>query len=594
MGRESTVNAGDIARLGGVGRAAVSNWRRRHPDFPQPVGGTASSPLFSLDEIERWLRRNGKPYEVSVADRVWQRLRAEGGDLGLGHVVARAGALLVRLRDGRDDTAVPLLPGVDERADPDFVELLDELAARHGHAAAFEILHERYLEAHSRRLSTTPSDLTTLMAKLAGAQVGTALDPACGTGALLLAVGPARALGQDVNAYGALIAAARLRLRSVEATVVAGDSMRENGFRDVDADVVVCDPPVGDRTWGRTELTGDPRWAYGLPPRSEPELAWVQHCLAQVRPGGRVVIRMPAVAASRRPGRRIRANLVRGGALRAVLSVTQDFDLWLLQRPEPGERPPSRVLLRQCAGDPEDVWRDVEAGRGVRIVDLLDDEVDLSPARHVRRHGEADPGRGYAAALQQFRARTAVPPELRRLPERRPLPTATLGELAEAGLLRIRHAPARMSVDGGDLAVLTGDDLLRDGSPSGGTTPGDELIAIEPGDVVASPMGRARVVHTAAVLGPGLSSYRVDPEQLDAEFLAGVLRSVDPGTRGSRRLELRRTRVPRLPLDEQRTYGRAFRELLDLTDAVREAAEHCETLVRLGLTGLVDGWLGPE
>ncbi len=588
------MNAGDIARLGGVGRAAVSNWRRRHPDFPQPIGGTASSPLFSLNEVERWLQRNGKAYEVSVADRVWQRLRAEGGDLGLGHVVARAGALLVRLRDSGDDTAVPLLPGVDERTDPDFVELLDDFATRHGHAAAFDMLHERYLEAHSRRLATTPPDLTVLMAKLAGAQVGTVLDPACGTGTLLLAVGATRALGQDVNDDGALIAAARLRLRCVQATVVAGDSLRENGFSDVQADVVVCDPPVGDRAWGRAELAGDPRWTYGLPPRSEPELAWVQHCLAQVRPGGRVVIRMPAVAASRRPGQRVRANLVRGGALRAVLSVSPDTDLWLLQRPEPGEQQPSRVVLRQCADALEDVWRDVEAGRGVGIAELLDDEVNLSPARHVRQYGEADPGRGYTAALQRFRTRAAVPPELRRLPERRTLPTSTIGELAGAGLLSVRHAPARMTLDGGDVAVLTSDDLLRGGPPSGWTTQSDELIAIEPGDVVASPMARARVAHMAAVLGPGLSVYRVDAEQMDAEFLAGVLRSADPGTRGSSRLELRRARVPRLPLDEQRAYGRAFRELLDLTDAVREAAERGEALARLGLAGLVGGWLGPE
>ena len=53
MSREDvTVNAADIARLADVGRAAVSNWRKRFEDFPQPVGGTASSPAFSLADIE--------------------------------------------------------------------------------------------------------------------------------------------------------------------------------------------------------------------------------------------------------------------------------------------------------------------------------------------------------------------------------------------------------------------------------------------------------------------------------------------------------------------------------------------------------------
>ena len=46
------VTAAGIARFAGVGRAAVSNWRRRHSDFPRPVGGSVSSPSFALPEVE--------------------------------------------------------------------------------------------------------------------------------------------------------------------------------------------------------------------------------------------------------------------------------------------------------------------------------------------------------------------------------------------------------------------------------------------------------------------------------------------------------------------------------------------------------------
>ncbi|WP_407698378.1 hypothetical protein [Streptomyces marianii] len=52
-----------IARRAGVGRAAVVNWRRRHDDFPQPVGGTADHPEFRTDEAEAWLRKHGKILE---------------------------------------------------------------------------------------------------------------------------------------------------------------------------------------------------------------------------------------------------------------------------------------------------------------------------------------------------------------------------------------------------------------------------------------------------------------------------------------------------------------------------------------------------
>lgn len=62
------VTAAGIARLAGVGRAAVSNWRRRHADFPKPVGGTETSPSFALAEVESWLRDQGKLAEVRCAN----------------------------------------------------------------------------------------------------------------------------------------------------------------------------------------------------------------------------------------------------------------------------------------------------------------------------------------------------------------------------------------------------------------------------------------------------------------------------------------------------------------------------------------------
>ncbi|MZE77930.1 N-6 DNA methylase, partial [Streptomyces sp. SID5475] len=69
------------------------------------------------------------------------------------------------------------------------------------------------------------------------------------------------------------------------------DSLREDGpaFRG-EADVVLCNPPFNERDWGHAELATDPRWVYGHPPRTEPELAWVQHALACLRPGGTAVL----------------------------------------------------------------------------------------------------------------------------------------------------------------------------------------------------------------------------------------------------------------------------------------------------------------
>ncbi|MFE0516124.1 helix-turn-helix transcriptional regulator, partial [Streptomyces sp. NPDC058964] len=123
------VTAAGIARLAGVGRAAVSNWRRRHADFPKPVGGTETSPSFALAEVEAWLRRQGKLAEVPLRERVWQQLAGhpEGPVTALVH--AGCALLLIHERptdwleaaDGSDERLAAKLPSVLERViDPRF------------------------------------------------------------------------------------------------------------------------------------------------------------------------------------------------------------------------------------------------------------------------------------------------------------------------------------------------------------------------------------------------------------------------------------------------------------------------------------------
>ncbi|TDD24873.1 N-6 DNA methylase, partial [Nonomuraea diastatica] len=497
--------------------------------------------------------------------------------------------------------------------DLELAELILELAGQHGPLTAYEFLCERYLEAHSRQLSVTRDDVAELMVRLVSPDGATVLDPACGVGTLLLAPArsvhdplhgggggergmPARMLGQELSETSAAITASRLRLRGIEATVVAGDSMRHDGFAGERADAVVCDPPFNERAWGYEELTGDPRWEHGLPPRGEPELAWVQHCLTHVKPRGLVAILMPPAAASRKAGRRIRANLLRAGALRAVVALPGS-DLWLLRRPAAGERPPSDVLILDATADlslVEPAWQAYVEDRSdqtVRIIDLLADEVDMTPARHQRRD---DVGRAFAEARDRFLAAAAVPPDLKVLEQPLDQPATTLGDLIKEGLVTSAQAPPKMAADGGDIPVLTTDDVLNGTSPSGLTSTQQGLVAIRPGDVVASYSAVRVMADDGAVLGPHLTLYRVDARRLDPDFLAGFLRAAGGRvTTGSSRFDVRRTRLPRLSLREQKAYGAAFRQLAVLEDALRETSALGQTLIRLGLDGLADGHLHP-
>ncbi|MEW2077000.1 N-6 DNA methylase [Streptomyces sp. NPDC013433] len=692
------VTAAGIARLAGVGRAAVSNWRRRHADFPGPVGGTGTSPSFALAEVEGWLRRHSKLAEVPLRERVWQQLT--GHPAGPVTALTHAGCVLLLIHDrspvwlevssGSDERLAALLPGALEQVltprlsevdgshvntpglvhspaasaapatrkalePPTAPQLLPSapllrsvagLAAELGARHTFEFLLGRHLDANPRQYTPTPADLAGLMADLAGT-ARTVLDPACGTGALLRSAGndPGRRLyGQDSTPELAALTALRLALHTrAPVHTAACDTLRADAHPELRADAVLCHPPFNERDWGHDELAYDPRWEYGFPARTESELAWVQHALARLRDGGTAVLLMPPAAASRRSGRRIRADLLRRGALRAVVALPAGaappygvpLHLWVLRRPERAPAQPE-VLLADAGrfagegrGGPDwpgvrevvlDAWRAFDrAGRlderpglarSVPVIELLDDDVDLAPARHLPPPAAAD-GAGRLADVRErldetlrLAAGLTPPPADPAPPAAGRPPLTTVGELARGGALVMRTGG-----NGGHarVPVLTDHDVLSGTGPSGTLPESDgEAVLTEPGDVVVPVLGGgavARVIDgttAGAALGRNLVLLRPDPEVLDAWFLAGFLRGTanhrQAGSHASTatRLDVRRLRLPRLAPAEQRRYGARFRALDEFERALRQAGRLGEQFVRGMYDGLTDGTIAPD
>jgi SAM-dependent methyltransferase len=611
MHDDATVAAGDIARLAKVGRAAVSNWRRRFSDFPEPVGGTSSNPLFSLSEVEAWLRGQGKLEELPEDERVWQQIRNSADDLQLAALVSSVAAFLVR----PDREQVLKQPEVADVPVP--VPLLEAavgLAQARGTGDTVDFLFRRYVDTHSRRVQMVAPGVATLMARLLGT-CETVLDPLCGFGFLLLAAvssdgpRPHQVLGQERDPATARFAAARLAAQGTDADIRAGDALVADAFPDLEADGAVCIPPFNERGWGFDELTNDPRWQYGLPPRGESELAWVQHCLARVRPGGHVVVLMPPAAANRRSGRRIRSQLLRTGTVQAVIGLPAGAapqsslppHLWLLRRPQDKGIVPTHVLM---ADGPADAFHDgLEAvGHAVPIMDLLDDEVDLTPSRYLLkatavRMGDLEKNRD---DLQELASRlTRLLPDVRG--ETRELTMTTLGELVRAGTVQLEQTPMRMQTESGDVPLLTAKDVAmgRGATGRGDLKPG--AVVARPGDIVIPAVTHAvnaRVMRDEVLLGPHLFVIRLDEEIFDPYFVAGFLRvSAERAATtlsGTYRVDVRRAQLPRLPLDDQRRYGEAFRRVEDFERAVRRIAELGGLLAENTLQGLVEGALQPS
>ncbi|WP_370410805.1 N-6 DNA methylase [Streptomyces fradiae] len=540
---DATATAAEIARLAGVTRAAVSNWRRRRSDFPTPVGGTSASPLFSLAEVRQWLEGQRDGREVSGEVRLWQALRGAYGEEMAGALAAVGEYLWGDAEDLADQAAREAADGLVADRTP--TEVMDALVAR-------------LLDSTARAALDGASTLRLASAvrEFAGETSGTVFDPACGIGSLLVAVGGGAVrgrLGQDTQADAARVAQVRAALTAtgtaVPVQVVAGDSLRDDAFPDLRADLVVCEPPTAVADWGREQLLVDPRWEAGVPSRGESELAWLQHCYHHTAPGGRAVVVLPASVAHRRSGRRIRAELVRRGCVTAVVALPPGLaashalplHLWLLNRPSnPGRAAGTVRMVDLSANSPDGPWapqphQEVD----VQLIDLLDNEVDLTPSRYVR-----EPEPDYA--VEYAKLREDLDTRLRRL-------RALLPEL-----------PPRGRADALDVGVpVAVSDLLAAGLVS---LDGDELIS---------------------------GSDQLDPDYVRgfASSAANVRRSTSSS--GTFRADLQAARLPRIDVERQRRYGDAFRSLGAFERELAELASMGDRAARLARDGLTGGALDP-
>ncbi|MFE7751641.1 N-6 DNA methylase [Streptomyces sp. NPDC057428] len=728
------MTAAEISRIAGVTRATVSNWRRRHDDFPAPSGGTETSPLYDLPAVQAWLRGRGHTSTASPTEELRTALRLLGPGSGVAArlfpLAAAASrrtpeelAELTAVPDdqliARAEKAAAQLPAAVPEAEPvrygpddaGAVRSLLACVREAGAQAAVDVLAERELdEGAASGVYQTPEGLALLMARLLPAGTSRVLDPACGSGTLLAAAarqGAQELFGQDSLPVQGQRSAVRLLLAAPEAetAIRVGDSLRADAFPDVTVDAVLCNPPFGDRDWGHDELAYDPRWAYGLPPRFESELAWVQHALAHLEPGGHAVMLLPPALAFRSSGRRIRAELIRSGALRAVASLPAraayplhiGLQVWVFQRPEPGGTDRATVLFVDGEGEqrgsatgtpsttdtatagvgtrggsrprrsgssssaassapassasvssfgwagltdrvlgqwaafttaPDTYADEPGVARAVPLVDLLDDVVDVTPARHVRATAaDIDPaalaGRVHdlhgrlaeqVAALAAASASGGWQPSGASAREWR---TATVSDLARGGALTVVRAaapstrgskgPAAPTVD---RPVLTAQDISAGTPPSGGAVDihadtaqpvaaGDVLVRAVAGGGDAAAMTRVADDQDAgALLGPHIHLLRPDPARLDPWFLAGFLGAEDniaSASTGSTHVHVTpgRLRVPLLPLEEQRRYGEAFRSVYELRAAVRRTADLAADTAATLITGLTAGVLLP-
>ena len=395
------ITASQIARLAGVSRSAVSNWRRRHADFPAPLGeGAGASPLFDRAAVERWLHERG--LSTAPADTVDAlRLAVSAGARRLPEDAALAVAICALAGERPDGP---------KEAEPAIVAAAQAVPHPLRAEVAEDLLRER--RGGRRRAAEHESDgrLARFMVALAGRPRGRVVDPAAGFATLLLLAaragegGELNLHGREINPRAAAIARARLALHGIDAEITVADALAGPPPPPGLADLVLCEPPIGQCLAPDAVDESDPRWL-SRPSLTGVDLLWVQHAswLARAAGGRAFVVSGRGAAFRRGTSARTRAALLERGLIEAVIGLPAGaggrttrvpLALWVLRGAGAAHEPRPVLLaestdladaerIRELLGRARTDARAIPAGRGARMVtiaELLTAEANLDPA----------------------------------------------------------------------------------------------------------------------------------------------------------------------------------------------------------------------
>jgi len=182
----------------------------------------------------------------------------------------------------------------------------------------------------------TPSEVSTLLAKLVEPKDGERLcDPTCGSGSLLLKgakeVGSKNVslYGQEVNGSTWALARMNMFLHEMDnARIEWGDTINNPQLRESDSlmkfDVVVANPPFSLDKWGADEASADRynRFHRGIPPKSKGDYAFITHMIETLNEHGRAGVVVPHGVLFRGSSEgKIRKQFIDENLLKAVIGL---------------------------------------------------------------------------------------------------------------------------------------------------------------------------------------------------------------------------------------------------------------------------------
>lgn len=201
----------------------------------------------------------------------------------------------------------------------------------------------------------TPSCIVRTIVEILQPFEGRVYDPCCGSGGMFVqsakflnshqkSLSNISIYGQEFNTSTWKMAHMNVAIRGLEANLgqSAADTFMDDQHPQLKADFIMANPPFNLKDWGADKLQNDKRWAFGIPPSSNANFAWMQHMIHHLSPVGRIGLVLANGALSSQTGGEgiIRQKIVEADLVEGIIALPSQLfystgipvSLWFLSK----------------------------------------------------------------------------------------------------------------------------------------------------------------------------------------------------------------------------------------------------------------------
>lgn len=208
----------------------------------------------------------------------------------------------------------------------------------------------------------TPSCIVRTLVEVLKPYKGRVYDPCCGSGGMFVQsakfierhagnINDISVYGQEFNTTTWKMATMNLAIRGIDANLggYAADTFFDDRHKNERFDFIMANPPFNISDWGGEQLTEDPRWDFGIPPKGNANFAWIQHMIHHLSSKGKIglVLANGALSSQQSGEGDIRKAIIEADLVEGIVAmpsqlfynVTIPVSLWFLnkKKSQPGK-----------------------------------------------------------------------------------------------------------------------------------------------------------------------------------------------------------------------------------------------------------------